>query len=431
MFHDKLRQHHCRYFFFDLLIQLSVRFSNRTACVIYSIDVMKIINNNPERWFKSPMLLVDGGPPWDFHWDESCFAEGEVGREQAAELCTLIRDIILNVGGAIPRIVNNDLDNDGEWRKQLIDAAEETLDVGSLKNLAEALANTPIYVTGYEKLVSVPADVDAKIFWTLSPEQFQRKFVTEADGPDLSQARLLVFVRSLQTVQSHFEVFHCNHNNDKVRGNACLGILGSAVKVLHECTHGARWRKCMLLDFNWIRLDSGWGLSLEEIKKKAATPEKLVGYRVGKKEHSLFPADAGRLWEQSLTGGGAIVESSLVLVGVAVRNQDSTDMDSAREELLSERLTEAEGLEIMGDLKKLLTVMRTRAVCLGAQCRKGYSLATYVACSRDLIRCTLHCIPSDSSGHVTTRLRPLRQVSVSVPGFDGMDDQQLRGKDPV
>ncbi len=78
-----------------------------------------------------------------------------------------------------------------------------------------------------------------------------------------------------------------------------------------------------------------------------------------------------------------------MLVGVAVRNQDSTDLDAAREELLSEPLSEADGLEIMGDLKKLLKVMRARAACLSAKCRKGFSLATYVACSRDLVRCAL------------------------------------------
>jgi len=147
----------------------------------------------------------------------------------------------------------------------------------------------------------------------------------------------------------------------------------------------------LLNNFNWIRLDCGWGLSLEEIKKSAATQEKLVGYRFGQKEQSQFPADAGRLWEHSLTGGSAIIESALVLVGVAVRNQDWADSDAAREELLSEPLSEADGLEIMGDLKKLLKVMRSRAACLGAKCREGFSLATYVACRRNLIRFQYQC----------------------------------------
>jgi hypothetical protein len=76
-----------------------------------------------------------------------------------------------------------------------------------------------------------------------------------------------------------------------------------------------------------------------------------------------------------------------MLVGVAVRHHDDTDSDLSKEVLLSESLTDEEGLEIMGDPKKLLQIMRARALCLRAKCPEGYDLQTYVACSRDLIRC--------------------------------------------
>ena len=365
----------------------SVVFSNR-LCPIYRKDIMKIIDNNPGRFFNVPMLLVDGGTPWELHLDTSCFADGDgvTGKDQASEFFGLCCELISTVGGAMSLIVEsveNILVGD-DWRTQLNDAAEKPLEKISLENLAEALKNIPIYVTADDKLVSVPADVEATVFWTLSPDQFQGNFVTE---PDLSQARLLLFVRSLKELQTNLEVFHLNQASAKARGTASRGIVGSAVKFIHELTHAARFRKSLLPNFHWILSDSGWCLSLEEMKH-VATPERLVGYRFGVKKESQFPADAGRLWEHSLTGGRAVIESALLLVGVAVRHQDNTDSDSSKEMLLSESLSDEEGFEIMCDPKKLLQIVRARALRLSAKCPEGYDLQTYVACSRDLIRCT-------------------------------------------
>jgi hypothetical protein len=91
--------------------------------------------------------------------------------------------------------------------------------------------------------------------------------------------------------------------------------------------------------------------------------------------------DAGRLWEHSLTGGDAVIESGLTLFRVAVRLQDSKCLDSAKEVLLSEQLSDEEALEAMGDLTKLLQFIRTRAAGIQAKCCEGYKLATHVSCS--------------------------------------------------
>eukprot|EP00291_Cryptomonas_curvata_P025035 CAMPEP_0172175650 /NCGR_PEP_ID=MMETSP1050-20130122/14351_1 /TAXON_ID=233186 /ORGANISM="Cryptomonas curvata, Strain CCAP979/52" /LENGTH=353 /DNA_ID=CAMNT_0012847787 /DNA_START=126 /DNA_END=1184 /DNA_ORIENTATION=- len=347
---------------------------------------MKIIDNNPGRFSNVPMLLVDGGTPWELRLDTSCFADGITGKNQALEFVDLCCELISTIGGAMPLIVENTLVGD-DWRTQLNDAAEKPLEKTSLENLAEALKNIPIYVTADDELVSVPADVEAKVFWTLSPDQFQGNFVAV---PDLSQARLLVFVRSLGDLQSNLEIFHWNPASAKARGTASRGIVGSAVKFIHELTHAARFRKSSLPNFHWILSDSGWCLSLEDMTH-VATPERLVGYRFGAKKESQFPADEGRLWEHSLTGGRAVIESALLLVGVAVRHQDNTGSDSSKEVLLRESLSDEEGLEIMGDPKKLLQIMRARAMRLSAKCPEGYDLQTYVACSRDLIRFQYQC----------------------------------------
>jgi len=233
---------------------------------------MKIIDNNPDRFFSFTMFLVDGGTPWEFRLDTACFAGGasEAGKNLASEFFDLFHKLVLNVGGALPLIVDKNLVED-DWRTQLKNAAEKPLDRISLENLAEALKNVPIYVTADDKLVTVPADVEAKFFWTLSPDQFQGNFISV---PDLAQARLLIFVRSLRNLKSNLEIFHWDQGSVEARGAACRGIVGSAVKFVHELTHAARLRKSLLPNFHWTLSDSGWGLSLEEMKI-VATPRRL------------------------------------------------------------------------------------------------------------------------------------------------------------
>ena len=353
-------------------------------CTIFRKDIMKLIENNAGRFFNFPMSLVDSVPPWEFHLDSLYFVGGvrQTEKNLASEFLGLLHKLVLDVGGALPLIVDNNLD-ENDWKTQLNNATENPLGKASLENLAESLKNIPIYVTADDKLVSVPAEVGAKVFWTLSPEQFQGRFITE---PNLSKARVLVFVRCLRDLKTNLNVFRADSLDCDTRGAACRGIIGSAVKVGHELTHAARLRKSLSPKLSWIISEIGWGLSLEEMKT-IATPEKFAGYRFGAKSESQFAADAGRLWEHSLTGGKAVIEPALVLVGVAVRHQGNTDSDAAKEELLSESVSNAEALDIMGDPKKLLPIMRARAMLLSANCPQGYELQTYVTCSRDMIRC--------------------------------------------
>ena len=245
-------------------------------CTIFRKDIMKFFENNAGRFFNFPMSLVDSVPPWEFHLDSLYFVGGvrQAEKNLASEFLGLLHKLVLDVGGALPLIVDNNLD-ENDWKTQLNNATENPLGKASLENLAESLKNIPIYVTADDKLVSVPAEVGAKVFWTLSSEQFQGRFITE---PNLSKARVLVFVRCLRDLKTNLNVFRADSLDCDTRGAACRGIIGSAVKVVLELTIAARLRKSLSPNLSWVLSEIGWGLSLEEMKT-IATPEKLAGYR--------------------------------------------------------------------------------------------------------------------------------------------------------
>ena len=256
------------------------------------------------------------------------------------------------------------------WKQELNQAAEHPLDKKSLENLAEALKNVPIFLTGDANLVGATADVDAKLFWTLTSDQFQPRFVTV---PDLTRSRMLVYISSLNTIKSNLVVYLSKEIDPLVRGNACLGLLGCAAKAIHEIVHGAHWKVSLLESNRWILLNDDWGLPLDEMKNGAATLEKLFGYRYGAKVDSEFPVDAGRLWEHSLTEGDAVIQGALLLVAVTIPEQGD---GVGQEVLLSESPSEQEALDITEDPSLLLQVMRARAMNLRARCHKGFKVAT-------------------------------------------------------
>jgi hypothetical protein len=136
-------------------------------------------------------------------------------------------------------------------------------------------------------------------------------------------------------------------------------------------------------------MDCGWGLSLEDVEKNAATREKFVGYRYGSTSESEFPADADRSWEHSLTLGDAVIEGDLVLLAVTLNARgDEVARGSSpnpREQIISESTTEEEALAIIADPTQLLKVMRSHAQALRAKCPQGYTIMQNVACSCSLI----------------------------------------------
>ena len=133
---------------------------------------------------------------------------------------------------------------------------------------------------------------------------------------------------------------------------------------------------------------------MQLMKSDAATPEKLVGYCIDSKKDSEFPADVGRLWENSVTRGNAIFEGNFCLIGVAVRQLSSNGAQtkgcadkSSKDQVYSEKLSDADALAIMRNPSELVSISRRYAERLSVKCQADYTLAKYVSCSSILCRC--------------------------------------------
>ena len=124
--------------------------------------------------FNVLMLLVDG---WTLGiaLDTSCFADCITADNQALEFVALCYEVISTLGGAMSLVVKNTLFGD-DWQTQLNDAAEKPLGNISLESLAEALKNILICVTADDELISVPADVEAKVFLDFVPRSVPGEF---------------------------------------------------------------------------------------------------------------------------------------------------------------------------------------------------------------------------------------------------------------
>jgi hypothetical protein len=345
---------------------------------------MMAIEKNPDRWRQVHCELAPG-EAWDFRVDTESFHDAEY----ASEYLSFVLNLIKYAGGGIPLIVENSLTDN--WQQELVEAAEKPLEDASLAMLAATLKDVPIYVTGKSDLVgAAPAYVEGKMFWTLSSDQFTR----HDNAPDLTKVRLLIYVKNLSAVEDFVRMYK-TAGEEIFKANACPIILGGARVCVHEIVHALRWRRVFLNKvFKWIWMNGDWSISSEQMKNDAATPAKLVGYCFDAKQDSEFPADAGRLWENSVTGGNAIFEGNFCLIGVAVKNLSSNGVQttgcadtSSKDQVYSENLSNADALAIMRDPSELVSIARRYAERLSANCLADYTLAKYVSCSSILCRC--------------------------------------------
>jgi hypothetical protein len=335
---------------------------------------MIAIDSDLKRWRPISVELTPGAATWNIFVDSESIPMCD-GGDPAKEFMSIVSNIIKYSGGGIPRIVENNL-SDEDWQSELNEAAEKSLDDSSLAKLADTLKDVPIYITGDRKLASPEPNVEGKIIWTLSSEQF----LPHCNAPDLSKARLLIFVENLKEVKVQSIVYRSLRDED-IRGSASQVILGLARVVVHETVHALRWRWVFLNKvFVWIRMNGDWNISMQQMKSDAATPEKLMGYCYHTKATGEFRADSGRLWENSVTRGEAVFEGNFCLIGVAVGRH------AAREEVYSERLSAKDAIIVMEDPSKLVTICRRYAERLTIQCRQGYNLQAYVSCSHVLRR---------------------------------------------
>jgi hypothetical protein len=163
---------------------------------------MMAIEKNPDQWRQVRRELIPGDA-WDFRVDIESFPARD-NSDYASIYLSLVLDIIKNAGGGIPLIVENNLNDD--WQQVLNDAAERPLGDAPLAMLAATLKDIPIYVTGDSDLVDAPGDVEGKMFWTLSSDQFSRHH----DAPDLTKVCLLIYVKNLIDVEINLRLYQAD-----------------------------------------------------------------------------------------------------------------------------------------------------------------------------------------------------------------------------
>ena len=347
---------------------------------------MLAIENNPGRWRHVPVSLAPG-IMWDFHVDMESFPHGN-DTDYAKDYLSLVLNVIKYAGGGIPPIATNNLTDN--WQQELNEAAEKPLDEKSLALLAAILKDVPIYLTGDNDLCGAEVNVESKIIWTLPPEQFS----PHTNSPDLTKVRLLMYVKKLRRIEKNLQRYQTDQKED-LRGEACKVILGGLRLGVHESVHALRMGWVLQNKvFDWIRMNGDWNIPIQQMKSDAATPAKLVGYRYDAKDSTEFPADAGRLWENSVTRGQAVFEGDFCLMGMAVSYHSPNAAKasvhagmSVREEVLSKDLSDADAIAVMIDPRRFVSAVRSYAEQFPSLCRSGYHLANYVSCSRTLCRC--------------------------------------------
>lgn len=235
------------------------------------------------------------------------------------------------LGGALPLIVFDRLRGDDS--KQLLeDAGNDPLTDAELDRCLGVLEGVEIYVTGRKPPMSDPSrssteELDGRVFWTLTDDQFSNGETVTRDQPDVSKAVVVIYVSGFNDLLEMYP-------RDSAVGNLKVdlqreeAIVGRARVVAHEGTHAMRMHASILEhqdELAWTRNACGdWCLDVEVFKDMIATPAKLAGHVTGQKlDYPNFPADSGRVLEHSITGGKAIFERDLNVV-VVLRKTAST-----------------------------------------------------------------------------------------------------------
>eukprot|EP00291_Cryptomonas_curvata_P015387 CAMPEP_0172152296 /NCGR_PEP_ID=MMETSP1050-20130122/755_1 /TAXON_ID=233186 /ORGANISM="Cryptomonas curvata, Strain CCAP979/52" /LENGTH=330 /DNA_ID=CAMNT_0012820595 /DNA_START=181 /DNA_END=1173 /DNA_ORIENTATION=+ len=236
-----------------------------------------------------------------------------------------VSNCLLELGGAIPSIVDNTLGD--TWRQQLEDGLQNRLTAEKLSELTHQLNGRSIYIFDDPRPGFIVPRAEANASWTLP----DAGFTGAAANPEIDQAELLIYLSDLGII---------NDAVDHIRFSG--HVVGRSLKFIHELTHAMRMLRRLLesrMHLKWtMNGDGDWCVEKSQFMSLLATPPKL-GTATGINNGGDFLADAGRTWEHSITNGMAFFQRN-VDIFIARQSPCGQHVDYICEKLNAEKAHE-------------------------------------------------------------------------------------------
>ena len=294
-------------------------------------------------------------------------------------------NVIRETGGAIPAIVSNTLDLDADWQSELEALAQSPLDGGSFSKIFDVFRGKTIRIFG-NTAPYVSANAEGSAVWNLDSTEY----AIGKKAPDLTKAVLYIFVRGFEGLESVLD----NHSQAGL-------LLGRIRNLIREIVQGSRFMN--RLDachgtLSWSRNHrNDWCIEENEFVSEIATPPKLGPNPMPAKANSGCPADAGRTWEHSVTGGMAIFQRDMEFV------------ISTNGNLEIGRIPRAEAENILQNPSELIRISRAAAL----KAASGRALDKYLSNSELTLQVEYQC--QGSAGWILNNLDKLDSLMGNAP----------------
>jgi hypothetical protein len=219
------------------------------------------------KWRQVDMTSIPGLSALQIYVDiDSCPVPPAGKKDNMVNFFEFVAKCMLKLGGALPLIVDNTFST--TCRDQLEYGLRHPLKTDELSRLTHELSGKSIYI-----------------------------FV---------DAVLLIYLSGLGRID--FAMDNVQFSGD---------VVGRGFKLTYELTHGMRMLRRLLesrVQLNWTRDgDDDWCIEKDQFMSLLSTPPKL-GIATGINKGGDFPADAGRVWEHSITNGLAFFQRNFEIV---------------------------------------------------------------------------------------------------------------------
>uniref|UniRef100_A0A7S0QH27 Uncharacterized protein n=1 Tax=Cryptomonas curvata TaxID=233186 RepID=A0A7S0QH27_9CRYP len=218
-----------------------------------------------------------------------------------------LSEVVHDLGGAIPGIVNNSLSLADDWDSKLLELVKNPLNDGededtSLTRTIDVLLGKKIRIFD-NPAPHVSGNAEGNAEWSLESGEF----TSGKSYPNMDNAVLYIYVSDLDGAVASF-------GQDSME----LFSLGRIRTLIHELVHGMRIMKMLvahLMTLTWSQNQhQDWCIEKNQFLSKIITPPKLGPNPTFARSNTSNPADAGRTWEHSITGGKAFFQENLKVV---------------------------------------------------------------------------------------------------------------------